>query len=91
MIDDPPLEPLDSAEQPDEGPELDDENGIAAQAVRQGARDLDPEAPLPDDGSGRPLAVDATLSVQDDENLADEADQDNDFEDEDESDLTNQQ
>lgn len=52
--------------------ELDDENGIAAQAARQGAGDFDPDAPLPDDGSGMPLDADETLSVEDDDDLEDD-------------------
>lgn len=51
--------------------ELDDENGIAAQAARQGAEDVDPEAPLPDDGSGEPLYAAETLSAEDDDDLED--------------------
>lgn len=57
------------SEQRDPNPELDDENGVAAQATRQGAGDFDPEAPLPDDGSGLPLAADETLSGEDDDNV----------------------
>lgn len=91
MIEEPPFEPLDAAKQSDPDPELDDENGIAAQAARQGAGDVDPEAPLPDDGSGQSLAVDETLSVEDDDDLTDEADQEDedDLEDDDDGDLTN--
>lgn len=89
MIEDPQFEPLDAAEQPDPDPELDDENGIAAQSARQGAGDVDPEAPLPDDGSGQPLAVDEILSADDDDDLPDDADQKDDIEDEDEGNLTN--
>lgn len=91
MTEDPQFEPLDAAEQPDPDPELDDENGIAAQAARQGAGDVDPEAPLPDDGSGQPLAVDEMLSAEDDDDLADEADEEDedDLEEDDEDDLTN--
>ncbi len=90
MIEDPQLEPLDAAEQPDPDPELDDENGIAAQAARLGAGDVDPEAPLPDDGSGQSLAVDEILSADDDDDLTDEADEEgeDDLEDDDEGNLT---
>ena len=71
------------SEQRDPNPELDDENGIAAQATRQGAGDSDPESPLPDDGSGGPLTVEETLSVEDDEMDIEEGDEeDTDIDDE---------
>lgn len=83
MIEDPQFEPLSAAEQPDPDPELDDENGIAAQAARQGAGDVDPEAPLPDDGSGEPLHAAETLSAEDD--AEDEVEDEDDDEDEEET------
>jgi len=71
--------------------DLDDENGIAAQAAQQGAGDRDFGAPLPDDGSGMPLAANETLSAEDDDDLEEEdddalgdADEDTALEDEDE-------
>jgi hypothetical protein len=66
MIEDPQIEPTLPGSRAVPDVELDDENGIAAQAVRQGAGDTDPEAPLPDDGSGIPLHAEETLSVEDD-------------------------
>lgn len=85
MIEDPQFEPLSAAEQPDPAPEMDDENGIAAQAARQGAGDIDLDAPMPDDGSGQPLVAEETLSADDDDDLADGAD-DGDADDEEQTD-----
>jgi hypothetical protein len=74
MIEDPQFEPLSAAEQPDPDPEMDDENGIAAQAARQGAGDIDLDALMPDDGSGQPLVAEEMLSADDDDDLVDAAD-----------------
>lgn len=80
MIEEQQFEPISAAEQPDPNPELDDENGIAAQAARQGAGDFDPEAPLPDDGSGRPLLTRETLSVDEDADEDEDEDEDDEAE-----------
>lgn len=75
MTDEPQFEPASAAEHLGSGPDLDDENGITAQAVQQGADDFDPDAPLPDDGSGQPLLTQETLSVEDDAEVDEAADE----------------